>query len=461
VRFSLLKTLGYFAGGLWTAWGGRKRIEATQIRNLRRLVEKARRDSPLFRRLYADLGPSSEVELRELPVTRKPDLMREFDDWLTIRSLPLDRAREHLRDIRKVGVPIDDVAVFQTSGTSGEPAVIVLTSSFLEYSYGISMARLDRHQWKLVREIRKVGVRVTITGGNGHFAGVGFNKLVKHLHPRLARGLGLTFIEAEQPIGRLVERLNAIPKVAWIVTYPSMLTILVKEKEAGRLQIEPLHFSTGGETLTDDLRERVRRAFPSLKYGILDPYACTECLVLSFECSRGRKHVNEDWVILEAVDEAMRPVPDGTLSATVLLTVLANDVQPFIRYDLGDCVRFYKDSCPCGSPFRSFQVEGRQATLVRVGEVTLSPLVFDLEHEHARRIQLVQNSERDFEVRIEPADEAAVGVVFQEVIQSVKRVFRDNGLEDVTVRESQAPPEFTASGKFHEVLPIRSADPRT
>ena len=86
----------------------------------------------------------------------------------------------------------------------------------------------------------------------------------------------------------------------------------------------------------------------------------------------------EDWVILEAVDEAMRPVPDGTLSTTVLLTVLANDVQPFIRYDLGDCVRFYADPCPCGSRFRSFQVEGREATLVRVGEVTLSPLVFDL-----------------------------------------------------------------------------------
>lgn len=55
------------------------------------------------------------------------------------------------------------------------------------------------------------------------------------------------------------------------------------------------------------------------------------------------------------------------------LTVLANEVQPFIRYDLGDCVRFNGDSCPCGSPFRSFQVEGRQATLVRVGKVqTLS-----------------------------------------------------------------------------------------
>lgn len=456
MRVSLVRILGYLAGGFWTAWGGRKRIEARQVRNLRRLVEKARRDSPLFRSLYSDLGPSSEVELRDLPVTRKPDLMRAFDDWLTIRSLPLDRACDHLRDIRKIGVPIDDVAIFRTSGTSGEPAIIVLPSSFLEYAYGISMARFERYHWKLAREIRKRGMRVTVTGGNGHFAGVGFNRLMRHLYPRLARGL--TFIEAGQPIGRLVEQLNAIPNVSCIVTYPSMLMILAKEKEAGRLQIEPVLFNTGGETLTDDLRERVRRAFPSLKYGILDMYGCTECLMMSLTCSHGRKHVYDDWVILEAVDEAMRPVPDGTLSATALLTVLANDVQPIIRYDLGDCLRFYADPCPCGSPFRSFEVEGREATLVRVGGVTLSPLIFDLEHDHARRVQLVQTSEREFEVRMESADAAGTGNVFQEVSQSVKRVFRDNGLEDVAVRESQAPPELAASGKFHEVLPLRGAD---
>jgi phenylacetate-CoA ligase len=411
MRFSLLRTLGYFAGGLWIARGGRKRIEATQLRNLRRLVEKARRDSPLFRRLYADIGPASELELRDLPVTRKPELMREFYDWLTIRSLPIEKARDHLRDIAKVGVPIDDVAVFETSGTSGEPAVIVLNSSFLEYSYGIQMARYDRDQWNLARDIRRAGVKVTITGGNGHFAGVGFPKLMNHLHPRLAGRA--TFIEAGQPIGQVVEELNAIPEIAWILTYPSVLAILVKEKEAGRLQIEPTLFKTGGEALTDDLRERVRRAFPSLEYDIADTYASTECLALAFECRCGRQHVHEDWVILEAVDEAMQPVLDGTLSSTVLLTVLANDVQPFIRYDLGDRVHFYTDPCACGSPFRSFQVEGREATLVRVGEVTLSPLVFDLEYERARRIQLVQKREREFELRVEPADEAMAGMSFK------------------------------------------------
>ncbi len=456
MRFSFLRVLGYFAGGLWTARGGRKRIEARQQRNLQRLVEKARRDSPLFQTLYADLPPTSEIELHDLPVTRKPDLMREFNDWLTIRSLPLGRAREHLRDIRKLAVPIDDVAIFRTSGTSGEPAVIVLPSSFLEYSFGITLARFDRSQWKLSREVRKAGVDVTVTGGNGHFAGAGFGKLMSRLAPRLAGPS--TFIEAEQPIGRIVEQLNGIPKIATILTYPSTLAILTKEKESGRLRVGPALFKTGGETLTDDLCERVRRAFPSLKQDVVDNYACTECLVPSIECSHGRHHVHEDWVILEAVDDAMRPVPDGTLSATVLLTVLSNDVQPFIRYDLGDCIRFYTDPCPCGSPFRSFQVKGREATLIRVGEVTLSPLVFDLDHEHARRIQLAQTGERKFEVRIDLADGAASENVFAEVIQSVKRVFLDNGLEDIAVSESRVPPELTASGKFHEVLPLRGSD---
>ncbi len=65
-----------------------------------------------------------------------------------------------------------------------------------------------------------------------------------------------------------------------------------------------------------------------------------------FVSGHGRKHVHDDWVILEAVDETMRPMRDGTTSATVLLTVLANDVQPIIRYDLGDRLRFYTDPYP-------------------------------------------------------------------------------------------------------------------
>lgn len=452
MRFSKLKALGYFVGGLWTARGGRRRIENRQLTRLRRFVEKVRQDSPLFRRLYSELRESSLIELHELPVTRKPDLMRDFDDWLTIRDLPLTRAREHMRDINKLGVPIDDVAVFRTSGTSGEPAVIVWSSAVLEYLYGISLARLDRNQLRINHEARKAGFNVTITGGNGHFAGVGVIRLMHYLLPQLAKRL--TFIEAGQPIERIVEQLNALDGIATIITYPSVLSILAREREAGRLHIEPALIKVSGETLTDDLCQRVRHAFPSLMYRVINAYGCTECLMPSIECSHGRHHVHEDWVILEAVDENMQPVPDGTLSFTTLLTVLANDVQPFIRYDIGDRLRFYPDPCPCGSPFRSFRVEGRRATLVHIGDVALSPLVFDLEHEHARRIQLVQTAEKEFEVRIELEEGAVSETVCEQVIRSVKRVLQENHLPDVEVRESQSSPQLTESGKFHEILPL-------
>ena len=61
--------------------------------------------------------------------------------------------------------------------------------------------------------------------------------------------------------------------------------------------------------------------------------------------ARGSMHLNADWVILEPVDRAYRPVPPGVMSHTVLLTNLANRVQPIIRYDLGDSVVIEPDPC--------------------------------------------------------------------------------------------------------------------
>lgn len=453
MNFSLIRTLGYSIEGIWTAWGGRKRIEAKQLKNLRRLIQKARKKSPYFNKLYAHLPDTNLIKLNDLPVTSKVDLMGEFDNWLTDRSLTLAQAREHMDSMDNLGIPIGQYAVFRTSGSSGEPAVIVIPSSVLEFIFGLSLARLSKKQLQIEKKIQKAGTNVIITGGNGHFAGVGFNKLMQYLTPRLAKKI--TFIPAEQPIEKTVKQLNGFGQIASIMTYPSMLSILTREKEAGRLKIEPKLFKVAGETFMPELRKRVEKVFPSLEFGIINIYACTECLFMAFECDCGRQHVLEDWVILEAVDENKQPVPDGELSITSLLTVLSNHVQPFIRYDIGDRLRFYRDPCACGSPFRSFQIEGRQATVVRVGNVTLSPLAFDLEHESAQRVQLVQTSELVFEVRAELLNHDNPDQVFEQIIQSISAVFSKNGLVDVKVGKSDAPPLLTASGKFHEVIPLK------
>src|SRR5215207_4889130 len=70
-------------------------------------------------------------------------------------------------------------------------------------------------------------------------------------------------------------------------------------------------------------------------------------------------HVHADWVILEPVDEQFRPVLAGEPSATVLLTNLANHIQPVIRYDLGDSVLTSPERCPCGSRLTAVEVIGR------------------------------------------------------------------------------------------------------
>ncbi len=453
MNFSFIRTLGYYIGGIWTAWGGRKRIEAKQLKNLRKLVQKARKKSPYFNKLYAHLPDTNFIKLNDLPITSKVDLMGDFDNWLTDRTLTLSQAREHMDSMANIGVPVGQYAVFRTSGSSGEPAVIVIPSSVIEYIFGINTARFSRRQFQAARKLQKAGTNIIISGGNGHFAGAGFDKLRQNLTPPIPRKF--TFIPAEQAIEETVKQLNAIGQVAEIVIYPSMLAILTREQEVGRLNIEPKRIKVAGETFTPDLRERVEKAFPSLEFGITDSYACTECLFMAFECDYGRQHVPEDWVILEAVDENNQHVPDGELSTTTLLTVLSNAVQPFIRYDIGDRLRFYRDPCPCGSPFRSFQVEGRQATVVRVGNVALSPLAFDLEHKSAQRVQLVQISEFAFEVRAELLNHENPDQVFRQIIQSVSEVFSKNGLEDVKVAKSDTPPQLTASGKFLEVIPLK------
>ncbi len=369
-----------------------------------------------------------------------------------------------MTDLSNIGAPYGDVAVYRTSGTSGEPAVIILTAAEIEYIIGTTLARLNRAQLRLMPELNKAGANVTITGAAGHFAGAGHRQADGIPHTKLLQlapssAPRILFISRRNfRFGQIVKQLNEIATVASILTYPSVLSLLVREKEAGRLKVDPLFIKVGGETLTQELRDKVSQVFPTLKTKLMDVYACTECLLMCFECRCGRKHVHEDWVILEAVDTQLQPVPDGELGESSLLTVLSNDVQPFIRYELGDQIRFYTDSCRCGSPFRSFEVVGRQATLLHIGDVVLSPLIFDLEHEKAQRVQLVQIEDREFELHIEPLPGVNGDLVFDELSTSIASTLRQNGITEFQINGSQEPPRLTPSGKFHEVIPLRKQE---
>jgi phenylacetate-coenzyme A ligase PaaK-like adenylate-forming protein len=159
------------------------------------------------------------------------------------------------------------------------------------------------------------------------------------------------------------------------------------------------------------------------------------------------------------VDEKRRPVPPGTPSASVLLTNLANRVQPLIRYDLGDSVTLGAARCSCGSPFPTVRVEGRSDEILRLkagrGRVSLLPMgIATVIEEEARvhRFQVVQTAPGALEVRLEPAP----GAGDREERARVKRVvggyLARHGLPDATLAVKRTPLEASArSGKFRHV----------
>jgi len=83
--------------------------------------------------------------------------------------------------------------------------------------------------------------------------------------------------------------------------------------------------------------------------------------------------LNSDTCLVELVDRDERPVPDGVPSDHILITNLANRVQPLIRYRIDDSFTRAPESPDC-SLLRA-TISGRTGESLRWGGVEIHPLV--------------------------------------------------------------------------------------
>lgn len=168
---------------------------------------------------------------------------------------------------------------------------------------------------------------------NGHFASqINIQRLARLQGWRAPSIRSFSIL---QPMDRLVEELNAFAPTV-IATYPTAALVLAEQVQRGMLAVPVVEVWTGGETLGQTARERIAQAFGA---ELRNSYGAFEFLAMGWECGHGWMHLNTDWLLLEPVDEHQRAVPAGQVSNSVLLTNLANTVQPLIRYALGDQVR--------------------------------------------------------------------------------------------------------------------------
>ena len=472
---------------LWDVWSGSHAdvagIERRARWRLRELLSAAAAAPLHARRLQTAAGAgtcdprtspkaaqaASRLPLEAIAPIGRAEFMAHFDEACTDRRVTLEGVRRFLADPRQLGAAfLGRHAVWTSSGTTGTPGIYVQDTRALAVYDALESLRLcgldhpARHaQWlsSMLGEPFGAEQRYAMVGATGgHFAGNASVERMRRIWPWAARHARVFSIM--QPLADLVRELDAFaPGV--VATYPTAAELLADERLAGRLKHAPREIWLGGEQLADPVRARIAQAFGS---RIRESYGASECLSIAWDCSRGALHVNTDWVILEPVDRNGRPVPAGTASHTVLLTNLANHVQPLIRYDLGDSVTMGTVRCACGSPFPTLRVEGRRDDVLEFdgtqGAVKLLPLALVTVMEDdadAFDFQLVARDRRTLALRLEPAGTRAAQHAQRETCRHALRAHLDrHGLQAVRIVDDLEPPtREPVSGKLRRVMHAR------
>lgn len=343
----------------------RERLRVWQEDRAAELIRHAAGHSPLLR---GRLDPGAP--LAEQPVMTKSDVADRFDELVCDRSLRSAEVLRWLEGATDVALHRDAYRVMATSGSSGRKGL-----------FAYDRAGWDAIMAQFLRNTGWMGFRPRLPRRRGVAAVVGAasTHMSRQCTATLAVGLHRTLsLPASAPLQELVARLDAF-QPDLLGGFPSVLSQLAQEQSAGRLHIAPSIVSTSSELRTPEATRAMREAWGTSPF---DWYATTEGL-WGMECEEhAGVHLFEDHVVVENVDEGGRPVPPGVRGAKLLVTNLANRVQPIIRMEVADCLTFDPDPCPCGRTLvRAQSIDGRADDVLMLpsrkgGTVAVAPIHF-------------------------------------------------------------------------------------
>jgi phenylacetate-CoA ligase len=366
---ALLRAREFAAHNDWP----RARLVAYQRARLLRLVRHAQASSAFYANLYRGITVNDRLDITRLPVVTKLLLMEHFDAVVTDPRLRRAELERHLALARGDEVYLGRYRIVATAGTSGLRGVFVY----------------DRNAWRTVlantiRWQRFIGITPRLPH-RVRICSIGADKPM-HVTSRIPMSANvglfrLLHIEATDPIPKQIAALNAFQPHA-LLPYPSIAAVLARDQIAGRLAIQPQVVATHSELLTSDMARLIEQAWgrkPFNHYGLTEePHVGTDCVL------HAGIHLFEDTSMLEVVDDAHRPVPDGTMGTRYLLTNLYNRTLPLIRYEVTDILCRAAEPCACGRPFALLHgIGGRAEDMLRLrradgNEIAVAPMLLSL-----------------------------------------------------------------------------------
>lgn len=165
------------------------------------------------------------------------------------------------------------------------------------------------------------------------------------------------------PVDEQLERIRAFgPTVFW--TYPSLLRALADHTDDRLFEvIRPRALITSAEVFDPLTRDRVLAGVDIETYNF---YGSHELGRVASECrAHDGLHVAADQVVLECLDDPR--LGGATDAGNAILTHLGAYTMPFIRYQIGDLVKWTDQRCECGSTLQTIEPPlGRMSDVVRL-----------------------------------------------------------------------------------------------
>ena len=368
-------------------------IKKLQYERLKKLLNYARNNSVYFKELYKDID--SNFKLEDLPPTNKIEMMQNFDYWLTDNNINMQKVEEFTSDIENVGRMMEGkYLIFKTSGSTGNPATILYDKKSIDVSSSIAALRTFARKEDFKSFMKNGKKTAGVFANYGFYLACGMSRYLQLQYPKRKNKITIDVNLHEEEI---IKQLNEF-KPSMLSGYPSNLALLANFLE---LDIKPDIVLTGGELLTDEIRKKLSDKFNCY---VQTHYSCTEGGEIACECSEKHLHINEDWVIVEPVDKNNNLVGYGVLSDKVLITNLANYIQPFIRYELNDRIIVHNEKCKCGKNSCWLEIEGRTDDILKFSNgVLIAPMSFYKILEEIKgvtRFQLIQKSPKKLELRL-------------------------------------------------------------
>ncbi len=325
-------------------------VKKLQLAKLKKAVEYAYNNSKFYKNMFDKNG-------------LKPSDIQTLDD---IRKIPFT-VKTDLRDNYPYGlnaVPMEDIArIHASSGTSGKPTVVTYTKNDLEM-WSECMARLITMAGVTKKDV------VQISFGYGLFTGA------LGLHQGMEK-VGATVIPASSGnTERQIMLLKDLGATVLVAT-PSYALYIAEMIEKMGLDINDFKLRVGlfgSEASSVEMHNELERRLHVLStdnYGlseIIGPGVAGECTY------KQGLHVNEDYFFVEILNpETFEPVPDGEYGELVI-TALAKEAMPILRYRTKDITRIIPGTCPCGRTMRRLdKFQGRTDDMLVIRGVNVFP----------------------------------------------------------------------------------------